>query len=98
MMEKPDWADDPVKVKHRQEQRRQTIKLGKRKSRDVEGEASGRETRPRTGERERSINLWGEGETLGLGRGSRIDSAGNSVPRRIVGKGKAIRGGFGRRF
>ncbi|KAH7346272.1 hypothetical protein BKA65DRAFT_273914 [Rhexocercosporidium sp. MPI-PUGE-AT-0058] len=99
-LEKPDWADDPLKVKLRQEQRRQLIKLGKRKSRDLEGEGSGSGMRGRPGEREMRINFGGDLENSDLGRVNHTESgsSGSPVQRRVVGKGKAIRGGLGGRF
>ncbi|KAK0120220.1 hypothetical protein ONS95_011626 [Cadophora gregata] len=95
-MKKPDWADDPVQVMLREEERK-LILLGKRKSRDLEGVASESRSRGRSGDRERSSNFGRDGENFQMGRENPVAMSGPSVQKRIPGKGKAIRGGLSRR-
>ena len=83
----------------RKEERKKAILLGKRKSRDLEGEASGSGTRGRSADRRSSFPFGGDSDNSGLGTRSSTGSGINRqhVPKRVLGKGKAIRGGLGKR-
>ena len=87
-----------------QERRREIIKLGKRKARDLDDDmaasASGSCKRARRDERERSITSGIDAENSGFQRDDRARSGSRKSPlqRRVIGKGKAIRGGLGGRF
>ena len=96
-MNTPEWANDPVVVKLRREERNKRILLGKRKASVVEGEASRSGTRGRSRESERTNTFDRDGST-GLRRDTSRASGMSGVPKRVLGKGKAIRRGLSRRL